>query len=84
MKRVKQKENRGRFDNVLTDEVAKQSMLLVTMGCDEACPVVPGLERIDWALPDPKGRSLEHVRAIRDEIRNRVAALVKDRRWTAD
>jgi len=52
------------------------------MGCNEACPVVPGLEHIDWALADPKGLPLEGVRAIRDEIRDRVAALVTDRRWT--
>jgi arsenate reductase len=46
------------------------------MGCGESCPVVPGLRREDWALPDPKGRPLEEVRAIRDEIRTRVAALI--------
>ena len=68
----------------LTDELAKQATLLVTMGCDEACPVVPGLEHIDWALPDPKGLPLERVRVIRDEIRNRVAALVTDRRWAPE
>ena len=55
--------------------------MLITMGCGEECPYVPGVERDDWALPDPKGRPLEEVRAIRDEIRARVAALVEARGW---
>ena len=50
--------------------------MLITMGCGEECPYVPGVERDDWALPDPKGRPVEEVRAIRDDIRARVAALV--------
>jgi len=53
------------------------------MGCGEACPVVPGLERDDWPVPDPKGRSLEDVRSIRDEIRSRVEALLDARAWKA-
>jgi len=51
------------------------------MGCGEACPVVPGVERDDWALPDPKGRPADEVRAIRDDIRRRVAILVQARGW---
>ena len=65
----------------LTDELAAGVNMLVTMGCGEECPYVPGVERDDWALPDPKGRPLEEVRAIRDEIRARVAALVESRGW---
>jgi arsenate reductase len=65
----------------LTDDLARQASLLVTMGCGEECPFVPGLEREDWTLPDPKGRPLEEVRAIRDEIRARVVALVESRGW---
>jgi arsenate reductase len=61
---------------LLTSELAAGAALLVTMGCGESCPVVPGLRRDDWALPDPKGRPLDEVRAIRDEIRRRVADLV--------
>lgn len=67
----------------LTDELAKEASLIVTMGCGEACPFVPGLERVDWALPDPKGLPLERVRAIRDEIRHRVGTLVAERGWGA-
>ena len=65
----------------LTDELAAGSSLLVTMGCGESCPVVSGLERADWNLEDPKGQPLERVRAIRDEIRERVQELVRARRW---
>jgi len=56
----------------LSEELAKSSTLLITMGCGEACPVVPGLAREDWPLPDPKGQEIELVRATRDEIRRRV------------
>jgi arsenate reductase (thioredoxin) len=65
----------------LTDELARQASLLVTMGCGEACPYVPGLKRDDWPLADPKGRPLVEVRSIRDEIHGRVAALVKAHGW---
>ena len=60
----------------LTEALAAEAQLLVTMGCGEACPVVPGLRRDDWPLPDPKGQPRERVRAIRDDIRSRVAALI--------
>jgi arsenate reductase len=66
---------------LLTPELAGTATLLITMGCGEECPYIPGVERGDWALPDPKGRPLEEVRAIRDEIRRRVAALVETRGW---
>jgi len=65
----------------LTDELARAASLLVTMGCGEACPYVPGLMRDDWPLSDPKGRPLDEVRRIRDEIRDRVAGLVDARGW---
>ncbi len=60
----------------LTEALARQAQVLVTMGCGDACPVVPGLRREDWALPDPKGRGAEAVRAIRDDIRARVVDLL--------
>ncbi len=59
----------------LTQALAEGAQLLVTMGCGDACPVVPGLRREDWPLQDPKGQSVEQVRKIRDEIRSRVAKL---------
>lgn len=65
----------------LTDELARAADLLVTMGCGEACPVVPGVERDDWPLEDPKGKSLERVREIRSEIRRRVSSLLDARHW---
>ena len=65
----------------LTDEVAREASLLVTMGCGEACPAVPGLRRDDWPLEDPKGKPVERVRAIRDEVRARVEALVAAEGW---
>jgi arsenate reductase len=61
---------------LLSDELASGATLLVTMGCGEVCPVVPGLHRVDWPLEDPKGKSIERVRAIRDEVRERVVALI--------
>lgn len=65
----------------LTDELAAGAQLLVTMGCGESCPVVPGLRRQDWNLPDPKGQPIERVRTIRDEIRVRVERLVTAEGW---
>ena len=60
----------------LTDELAASAQFLVTMGCGDSCPYVPGAVRDDWPLEDPKGKPLERVRAIRDEIRRRVEELV--------
>jgi arsenate reductase len=65
----------------LTDELASTASILVTMGCGEACPVVPGLRRMDWPLEDPKGKPVPRVREIRDEIRTRVAGLLAEERW---
>ena len=66
---------------LLTRDLAAGANLLVTMGCGEACPVVPGLERDDWPLQDPKGKDMETVRRIRDDIRVRVKNLVAERGW---
>ena len=65
----------------LTPELAKGATLLVTMGCGDACPAVPGLEIDDWPLEDPKGKPPERVREIREEIRGRVSALIRARGW---
>ncbi len=60
----------------LTDALVQDASLLITMGCGEQCPYVPGLRREDWMLPDPKGLPLEKVREIRDTIQRRVADLI--------
>src|SRR5260370_18862999 len=65
----------------LTDELASTASVLVTMGCGEACPVVAGLRRIDWPLEDPKGKPIDRVREIREEVRARVIALLKEEHW---
>jgi len=65
----------------LTAERAREAHWLITMGCGDECPVVPGAMREDWPLADPADQPLERVRAIRDEIRARVAALVVSRGW---
>ena len=65
----------------LTESLAQNASLLITMGCGDECPFVPGLERDDWPLPDPKNRPLAEVRQIRNEIRDRVAALIDSRGW---
>ena len=61
----------------LTSDLARGVQVLVTMGCGDACPVVPGTRIEDWPLPDPKGAPLDEVRRIRDEIRNRVRNLAE-------
>ncbi|GGG81511.1 arsenate-mycothiol transferase ArsC [Edaphobacter dinghuensis] len=61
----------------LTEELAKSAQLLITMGCGDKCPYVPGLRRDDWPLRDPKGLSAEEVRAIRDEVKQRVQELLE-------
>ena len=59
----------------LSREMAERADVVVTMGCGDECPYIPGKRYLDWDLPDPKGRPLEEVRAIRDEIASRVGAL---------
>lgn len=66
---------------LLTPELAQGATLLVTLGCGEACPALPGLRREDWPLPDPKGATLEAVRQIRDEVRARVVRLLTSEDW---
>jgi protein-tyrosine-phosphatase len=61
----------------LSEELAGGAALLITMGCGDKCPYVPGLRRDDWPLKDPKGLPMEEVRAIRDDICLRVTNLLK-------
>ncbi|MDP9036221.1 MAG: arsenate reductase ArsC [Myxococcota bacterium] len=65
----------------LTDDLARGAEMLVTMGCGEQCPVVPGLKRDDWPLEDPKGKPIGRVREIRDDVRRRVAELLRTEGW---
>ncbi len=66
---------------LLTRELAQGASLLITMGCGDQCPYVPGLQTDDWPLPDPKGQPLERVREIRDDVRRRVETLIAARGW---
>jgi arsenate reductase (thioredoxin) len=68
----------ARVPQRLTDELARWADIVITMGCGDACPVIPGRTYIDWELRDPKDLPLAEVRAIRDDIDSRVIALVKD------
>ena len=66
----------GRVPRRLERAGAAWADVVVTLGCGDACPVVPGTRYLDWDLPDPKGRPLAEVRAIRDEVRRRTDSLV--------
>jgi protein-tyrosine-phosphatase len=68
----------GRVPRLLTDELGQWADVVVTMGCGDACPYVPGTRYVDWELPDPKGRPLDEVRATRDDIAGRVQALLAE------
>jgi arsenate reductase (thioredoxin) len=68
----------NRTPRLLTRDMAEQADVVVTMGCGDKCPYVPGKRYIDWELPDPKGRRIDDVRVIRDEIARRVSGLVDE------
>jgi arsenate reductase len=68
----------GRVPQLLTEDLARHADVVVTMGCGDSCPYIPGRRYIDWELPDPKGRPLAEVRSTRDEIGRRVARLVAE------
>ena len=67
----------GRVPQLLTREMAEHADVVVTMGCGDACPYIPGKRYVDWDLPDPKGRSIGDVRRIRDDIERRVTELAR-------
>ena len=67
-----------REPKLLTRELAEQADVVVTMGCGDECPYIPGKRYLDWDLEDPKGRPLDEVRATRDDIDRRVRALVEE------
>ncbi len=68
----------GRTPRLLTRALAEQADIVVTMGCGDECPYFPGKRYIDWELPDPKGRPLDEVRAIRDDIARRIELLIAE------
>jgi protein-tyrosine-phosphatase len=68
----------GHRPQLLTDDLGRWADIVVTMGCGDECPYIPGKRYIDWDLPDPKGRPIDDVREIRDEIARRVEALLSE------
>src|SRR5215471_4099585 len=74
----------GRTPQKLTDDLARGAQMLITMGCGEQCPVVPGLRRDDWPLEDPKGKPLARVREIREDVRARIADLLRREGWAQE
>jgi len=62
----------------LTRKLAEQADLVITMGCGDECPFIPGKRYLDWDLPDPAGRPADDVRAIRNEITDRIEALITE------
>jgi arsenate reductase (thioredoxin) len=68
----------ARKPQTLTRELAEQADVIVTMGCGDECPFIPGKRYIDWDLPDPKGRPVDEVRATRDEIGCRTTQLLRE------
>jgi len=67
----------GATPKILESEIVKGSDYVITMGCGDECPFFPGVSYLDWALEDPAGKGVESVRPIRDEIENRVLALIE-------
>lgn len=67
-----------RTPKLLTRELAERADVVVTMGCGDECPYIPGKHYLDWDLPDPRGRPIEEVRATRDEIADRVNRLLAE------
>jgi len=65
----------------LSSDLTKDAHIVITMGCGDDCPLIPGVERDEWPLDDPKGQPAETVRRIRDEIKTRVTELIKERKW---
>jgi arsenate reductase len=68
----------GRQPKLLTNELAELADVVVTMGCGDGCPYIPGKRYLDWDLPDPKGEPVETVREIREQIRSRVEQLLAE------
>ena len=65
-------------------DLARDARMLITMGCGDQCPVVPGLRRDHWPLQDPKGKPIARVREIRDDVRARVVGLLRQEGWARE
>jgi arsenate reductase (thioredoxin) len=72
----------SQLPQLLTDDLARRAQWLITMGCGDQCPVVPGVRRDDWPIPDPKGQPPDRVQAIKLDIETRVRAFVDEQGWT--
>jgi len=68
----------GNTPKILTVDAVKESDVVITMGCGDACPIFPGKRYEDWELEDPAGKDIETVRRVRDDIRRRVEALIAE------
>ncbi len=68
----------GEFPKPWTDNIVRAADVVVTMGCGDACPILPGKRYVDWELDDPSGRPLDEVRSIREQIAGRIAGLVSE------
>jgi len=68
----------GRVPKLLDREAAERADVVVTMGCGDECPYIPGKRYLDWDLPDPKGRPVDEVRSVRDDIAGRVEGLLRE------
>ena len=65
----------------LSSDLCKDAHIVITMDCGDECPLVPGVERDDWSVPDPKDEPIEQVRQIRDQIKTCVSDLIRERKW---
>ena len=72
----------GATPQYLSTDLTRDAHIVITIGCGDDCPLIPGVERDDWPVDDPQGQPLERVRRIREEIKRRVTELVKERKWT--
>lgn len=71
----------GATPRKLTDDLAKDATILITMGCGEQCPHIRGLRHLDWPLEDPKGKPVERVREIREQVKGLVQELLRTEAW---
>ena len=71
----------GERPRYLSSDLCRDAHIVITMGCGEECPLVPGVERDDWTIEDPSGKPLDTVRQIREQIKKCVSDLIHERKW---